>query len=940
MSPIQLALVLIGLVAVGLIAVAKFSPAPAGSMPPPTRDRRPSKGDRQKKVVTPLRPILKTDLQRAYDSGPSFTDLLPWLEYLPSSQQILLADGQSRMACYELDPIPTEGRSLASIERAVEMLSQVLQDTFPEETTDQWVMQVFVNQETDLTDHLALTQAYADDHRHTALTQEFLTLYRQHVESVSSDSGYFLDEHVTESIWRGQMCRVRVVIYRRYTAARPRETTEYELEQVADRLESNLEGANIQFRRMDGGAFYYWMLFWLNPRPAIAEGDISRLHDVAPYPGDEALPLGRDLSELLCLSRPSFDQDKGIVWLDDLPHTVLQVQGMRRKPRPAHISGEDVKAGRDGTMADKFPQGTVVAYTLSVTAQDEIANRVSLVRDRAYGDTAESQTRRQDAEDVLTKMARGDKIYPLEIAIFMRGDDELDLAKKINRMRSQLSQNGMQTTDIARDAIPIDNYIKNLPGVYTPEFDRKSRRKAAPYFLSHAAALAPVYGRSRGTGHPGILMWNRTAEPCTFDPLNYQDRKKNAHTLVFGPTGAGKSSLLVWMLTSMLAVHRPRIFIIEAGNSFGLFGDWLQQYDVSVNQVRLTMNSAVSIPPFAEAVQLVKVAEPHWHPVEEDEDGEDSARDLMGEMELIARIMITGGDPDEKLSRALRMGIRSAIMRAAKAVFATHGEDGITTPDDVADAFIAMSQEAEYRDYSRNFREMGDAMRIFTGGLNGQLFNQRRGQLWADTDVTIVDLAQAVAEGNEDTLTVAYVSLIQSINSLIEREQNASRHTIVLTDEGHVVMVNPLLAPYIVKITKMWRKLGAWYWLATQNVDDFPASTERMLNMMEWWVCLAMPRDEVEKIARFKDLTDEQKNMMIRCRKEPDKYVEGVVLSDSMQMQFRNVPPPIALTLAMTEKHEKAERQRLMQQHGLASEMKAAELMATHIQTDRLQAMQ
>lgn len=43
------------------------------------------------------------------------------------------------------------------------------------------------------------------------------------------------------------------------------------------------------------------------------------------------------------------------------------------------------------------------------------------------------------------------------------------------------------------------------------------------------------------------------------------------------------------------------------------------------------------------------------------------------------------------------------------------------------------------------------------------------------------------------------------------------------------------------KITKMWRKLGAWFWLATQNIDDIPASGAPMLNMIEWWLCLNMP---------------------------------------------------------------------------------------------------
>src|SRR3546814_13893968 len=64
---------------------------------------------------------------------------------------------------------------------------------------------------------------------------------------------------------------------------------------------------------------------------------------------------------------------------------------------------------------------------------------------------------------------------------------------------------------------------------------------------------------------------------------------------------------------------------------------------------------------------------------------------------------------------------------------------------------------------------------------------------------------------------------------------------------------NPLLAPYVVKITKMWRKLGAWFWLATQNLDDLPKAAEPMLNMIEWWICLSMPPDEAEKIARFRE---------------------------------------------------------------------------------------
>ncbi|AZE83368.1 Type IV secretory pathway, VirB4 component [Pseudomonas orientalis] len=144
---------------------------------------------------------------------------------------------------------------------------------------------------------------------------------------------------------------------------------------------------------------------------------------------------------------------------------------------------------------------------------------------------------------------------------------------------------------------------------------------------------------------------------------------------------------------------------------------------------------------------------------------------------------------------------------------------------------------------------------------------------------------------------------------------------------------SPLLAPYVVKITKMWRKLGAWFWLATQNLDDLPKAAEPMLNMIEWWICLSMPPDEVEKIARFRALTPAQKVLMRSARKEAGKFTEGVILSKSMEVLFRAVPPSLYLAMAMTEPEEKHQRHQLMQAHGI-DELEAAFRVAAEI--DRL----
>lgn len=172
------------------------------------------------------------------------------------------------------------------------------------------------------------------------------------------------------------------------------------------------------------------------------------------------------------------------------------------------------------------------------------------------------------------------------------------------------------------------------------------------------------------------------------------------------------------------------------------------------------------------------------------------------------------------------------------------------------------------------------------------------------------------------------------MNNIAERDQFLGRPIINVTDEGHIITKNPLLAPYVVKITKMWRKLGAWFWLATQNLDDLPKAAEPMLNMIEWWICLNMPPDEVEKIARFRELNPSQKALMLSARKEAGKFTEGVVLSKSLEVLFRAVPPSLYLAMAMTEPEEKAERFRLMQQHGI-SELDAAFKVAEAIDRAR-----
>ncbi|EPK5696521.1 TraC family protein, partial [Pseudomonas aeruginosa] len=75
------------------------------------------------------RPATQADHDALYGVAPSFSDLLPWVEYLPGTKCMLLEDGQSVAAFFELAPVGTEGREMAWLWQARDALENALQDS-------------------------------------------------------------------------------------------------------------------------------------------------------------------------------------------------------------------------------------------------------------------------------------------------------------------------------------------------------------------------------------------------------------------------------------------------------------------------------------------------------------------------------------------------------------------------------------------------------------------------------------------------------------------------------------------------------------------------------------------------------------------------------------------------------------------------------------------
>lgn len=882
--------------------------------------------------------LTEQTVNAAYQKGPSFADLLPWVEFQGDSQTLLLDDGRSVAAVYDITPAGTEGRSSAYLAGIRDIVKDAIQDSFDELDSHPWVVQFFSQPEDDLSSYMQRLRDYVTPvAKGSDFSEAWLAEMERHLSGISRSGGLFVDDQVTKSPWRGQIQCTRMVVYRYLPvkAVHGDLSPEMALNNTCGRLVAALAGAGLKARRLDETAVRGWLTRWLNPAPDCDDRRAFYRTVTQPDESDDSvLPVLTDFAESLLFSEPRSDTGHGVWWLDERPHRVVVVDRLRRAPSPGHLTGEQHRGDALNALTDLLPESVIMAMTIVIYPQDLLETHLNRLTGRAIGENIESEYTKKDCLDVRQWLKAGHKMYRSTLVFYLSADDVPALNQQTRELNSVLLNAGLVPVQEADDPAPLAAWLRWLPCCFDPARDKRQLYTRLN-FVQHIANLLPVFGRETGTGHPGISYFNRGGAPLDFDPLNKLDRATNGHLLLLGPTGAGKSATLNGKIAQLMALHRPRLFIVEAGNSFGLTADYARRHGLTVNKVSLRPGSGITLPLFADAWRLVEQAACADIPDDEDNTGQegDDQRDILGEMEITARLMITGGEAreDARLTRPDRAMIRQAIINAATFC---DSEKRQTLTQDVRDALFTLAQDPSLPENRRaRAWEMAESMNMFCTGFEGELFN-REGKPWPEADITLVDLATFAREGYEAQLAIAYISLINHINNIGERDQNLSRPIVNITDESHIITVNPLLARFLTKGSKMWRKLGIWLWLATQNLSDFPDDAKKLLNMIEWWELLVMPPEEVEQLKRFKILTPEQEQLLLSASKSPGKYTEGVVLASKLEALFRVVPPGLYLALGMTEKHEKAERAQLMREQNI-SELDAAILMARELDRKR-----
>ncbi|MGX9311104.1 TraC family protein, partial [Pantoea ananatis] len=182
--------------------------------------------------------LTHADESGLYATGPSIIDHVPWGEYLPEHQCILLDDGVSVGAVYEINPVGTEGRPESRLEEIRDVVENALQDSIPELDSHQWVVQFFCQDDSDLSAYMDSIRGYVRPRAQgTAFTEAWLNEQERHLKNVAAEKGLFVDEIVTGAPWRGQIRRTRMVVYRWVEKPyRDPMAPEVLLNQVCDRL--------------------------------------------------------------------------------------------------------------------------------------------------------------------------------------------------------------------------------------------------------------------------------------------------------------------------------------------------------------------------------------------------------------------------------------------------------------------------------------------------------------------------------------------------------------------------------------------------------------------------------------------------------------------------------------------------------------------------------
>lgn len=895
-------------------------------------------------INIPKDALTKSDYVNSFRKPPSVIKYFIFQNYDAEHQIIRFKDGKSGGILIEIEPKSCEAKPDAFIEEMHKSFYELIKNGF-EESDNPFVCQITSYYDQNLTETIESIDKYQP-------TNSFGPVFKErqleHIKMIESEKGIF-KEGTSNKAWRGKKQRVYLTLYRESSTTW--EQTIEELKDAKERIFASLKTAGLKHRLCRQYDFINLLFPLLTPSMFQAENINDYIRDVKLgdekniSEGIEKNPLNMDIGDFVAQA-PIESLDRGIWKTGDKFNVAIPVSYISAEPTIGHLTREREIGGNKTSLFEELPIGSRWVTTIIFEKQDKIKKHVEYIDSQSSGSSNEAQNTRNEAQLFYKELSDKNKAYNVTHTLYLQQNSEEELLIAIKDSSSLLRMHNLPLVDFNEDIYIMDCFIRNLPFNYNIELDRTKTQRRNFTYADHLASLLPFYGRARGTGHSAITLFNTGGESFSVDLI--RDRLKNAHVDIFGPAGAGKSATLNYLLQSMVSAMDVRVVIVDLKYpypSFGLLVDWFKKCGLTVKKYTYSAKNPVPTPPFKSIRSLFdskgvyKLSEldmeEYLNKAETEDINEDdgtSDTDILGQMLEIASIMLTEIKSNTDMLRAEKSLLTKALILAGKNTY--HNDVGYPLISDLINAINELSESKETKNQSKKKLErMAGDLDFFTEGLAGQIFN-RPGDGFEDADIVLIELASLTKGSNEDSLIAIFMAILQNVQSLAMNNVEG-KNTIVVCDETHVVLKHKKLAEYLTIVKKVFRASGIWLWTATQDFEDMPIETRKMINNSDWFIGLSMTPPEVKILNEFKTLTDEQLKQVETCNIEKGKYSEMVLIHPKWSALCRAVLPAIVFATAQTEMEERAHRQQLMRDHNLDDEHDAVLMIEQSIINER-----
>lgn len=402
---------------------------------------------------------------------------------------------------------------------------------------------------------------------------------------------------------------------------------------------------------------------------------------------------------------------------------------------------------------------------------------------------------RISSENVSTKS----QFFDTAVHINLMGFDKDILDEQALSLQSLLWRLGH------REELRGDAVVRNsMPLNFRPS-SMSLLRRDTPYLTENLAHLCPLFLEYQGVGDAAIMMNNRAGRPIFIDL--WGSNVVTAHSLICGTTGSGKSFAFNNLLMGLRVKYRPKVWIIDKGDSYQSLCAVLDG-----NYVPL------SLEPFQSKATGRTVNPICLNPfyMKKNDRGECEMptkveRELL--VDMLTMMMEVSGAKGHKVP--LKQ-LTVPLLHEALNAFYSYWIETHPTDEPTFSKFIPHLRATTLNDLSGD--DVASNLMMFYGnGLYAAVFDGYLQVDW-ENDFTVLE-TQRMADS--PALGVVTLGLFRQIDAYAKYKLDKNRKKLIAVDEAWATLSNAAAASALAGFYREMRKYNAGCFLISQTVKDF-----------------------------------------------------------------------------------------------------------------------